>query len=52
MKVKIEVAVFKMRDSGMIFTLSVHESEDRNADYFKSGDDVDFMGFQFVEVEV
>lgn len=52
MKVKIELAVFRMRDSGMIFTLNVHGLEDRNADYFKSGDDSEFIGFQFVEVEV
>lgn len=52
MKVKIELAIFKTRESGMIFTLSVHPGESKEADYFKSTDDAEFCGFQFVEVEV
>ena len=52
MKVKIEIAVFKMRDSGMIFNLNINEFTDKKSNEFSSNDVVEFCGFQFVEVEV
>ena len=52
MKVKIEVAVFKMRESGNIFTLNIYGCEDRNDVPYKSNNEAEFIGFQFVEVEV
>lgn len=52
MKVKIEIAVFKMRDSGIIYNLNVYSLTDRSSDTYSSNDTVEFLGFQFVEVEV
>ena len=52
MKVKIEVAVFKMRYSGIVFTMNIYPGEPKETEYYKSSEDAEFCGFQFVEVEV
>lgn len=52
MKMKIEVAVFRMRDSGIIYTLNVYDLTDKSSDTFSSGVTAEFIGFQLVEVEV